>query len=149
MRPPVILLVESDAAQATRTLDALRDVRLGDAVQMVEDVEDAALFLQRRPPYHYVSRPDIVLLGVDVRLPGAQELLDMLSRDPALVDVAVIALAPRRELDEIAEVCNGFADACIAKPVRAAELARCIRSLDRRRLHRFAVPQRPAVTNGV
>jgi CheY-like chemotaxis protein len=88
---PSILLVSDDPDSAAQILEALRDARLGDRVQIVEHRGAATLFLHRRPPYQFVDGADVVLVDLDVA--EAYALIDDIVNDESLQDTPVAAVA--------------------------------------------------------
>jgi CheY-like chemotaxis protein len=62
-----ILLVEDDAGDARRTMDALKDGRLRNRITHVEDGLEAMAFLRREGEHADAPRPDLILL--DLHMP--------------------------------------------------------------------------------
>src|SRR5262245_60041189 len=63
-RPAEILLVEDNAGDIRLIREALRDGKLQNRLNVVNDGEAALAFLRRQAPYAEAPRPDLILLDL-------------------------------------------------------------------------------------
>jgi CheY-like chemotaxis protein len=66
-KPVEILLVEDSPSDAALTIEALEAGKVANKLTLVEDGVEAMDFLRRRGKYAKVSRPDLIML--DLNLP--------------------------------------------------------------------------------
>jgi two-component system response regulator len=130
---PSILLIEDQPEEFERVLELLRDLRIGDRVQVVENWDAALLFLRQRPPFTYVSQPDLVMLDLDLAGGRGQELLDELSADPQLTNLPVVVLTSlaRQAGGAASSSLHGIAG-CLVKPILPGRLGVLLRVLEAR-----------------
>lgn len=91
--PLNLLLVEDDAADEllTRRAIELQDVPIN--IFCVHDGEQAMDFLRNRVSYVDFSRPDLIILDLNLPKRSGQELLKEIKRDVTLQDIPVIILS--------------------------------------------------------
>jgi CheY-like chemotaxis protein len=121
---PSILLVTDDPTVVVTTVEALRDARIGDRVQIVEDETSALLFLRRQEPYHFVDEPDLVILDLDMGERQGRRILAELQHDTALDGTPVVVLSHAETAGAPPDV-----DGAITKPVSAERVKRVLRPL--------------------
>jgi CheY-like chemotaxis protein len=81
-RPMQILLVEDSPAAVRLLQEALNNSRSRCSVNVALSGEDALDFLFHAGPYVNVSRPDLVLLDLNVPGKGGQEVLQQIKSRP-------------------------------------------------------------------
>jgi len=115
--PVHILLVEDNPSDVFLTEEALKSVEAELDLATVEDGEQALAFLRAERGYASRTRPDLVLLDLNLpRLDGRKVLAEMKS-DPSLRRIPVIVLTTSTAQADIAECYDLHANCYIAKPV--------------------------------
>ncbi len=115
-----ILLVEDNRMDIELTLDAFREARLENEIQVLETAEAALDYILGKGDHADRSKhplPDIVLL--DIKLPGMNgiEMLKVLKQTPVVKRIPIILLTSSRdETDRIRGYDNG-ANSYLVKPV--------------------------------
>jgi CheY-like chemotaxis protein len=92
VHPIGILLIEDDPGDVVLTREAFADHKLRNDLAVLGDGRVALSYLRRRGRYAEVTRPDLILL--DLNLPGLDglDLLAELVADPELRDIPVVVL---------------------------------------------------------
>ncbi len=90
--PVHILLVEDDPGDIVLTKEALKNGRIYNALDVVEDGERALKFLRREAPYSDATRPDLILLDLNMPRMDGRETLEHIKADPALRAIPVVVL---------------------------------------------------------
>jgi CheY-like chemotaxis protein len=116
----LILIVEDSDIDYETTLRAFKKSNLANPVQRCEDGEDALDFLHQRNRYAEASqssRPDLILL--DLNLPGTdgREVLEEIKKDPKLRTIPVIVLTTSSDEKDIEKCYQAGANSYIQKPV--------------------------------
>lgn len=135
-RPIEILLVEDSAADAELTRELLSRSRARHQVQWVRDGIEALARLRAMPAAASdahrgsPSRPDLILLDLNLPRMSGLELLTELKRDPRLAPIPVIVLTMSRLDDDVRDAYARQAAAFVTKPVELKRFARVIEALD-------------------
>lgn len=116
-RPVDILLVEDNPGDVRLTQEAFRESRMPVKLSVVMDGEDALNYLYRRPPYENVTRPDIILLDLNIPKKDGREVLSEIKNDLSLKYVPVVVLTTSNAEQDIVKTYNLNVNAYINKPV--------------------------------
>jgi chemotaxis family two-component system response regulator Rcp1 len=87
-----ILIIEDNAADARLLIEAFKVSPVSLQLNVVETGEQALGFLRQQGRYREVTRPDLILL--DLNLPGkdGRETLEEIKADPALAAIPIFVL---------------------------------------------------------
>lgn len=131
-RPACILLVEDNRLDVELTMDAFREVRLGNQVQVARDGEEALDYVFGRKQFSDRKTypfPDLILL--DLRLPkvSGHEVLREIKQTPELKRIPVVVLASSKEEGDRALSYDGEANSYLVKPVSFEGFLEVVRQL--------------------
>lgn len=131
-RAPEVLLVEDDDGDVELTRHSFRQLEAEVRLHVVRDGVEALLYLRRQPPFGDATRPDLVLLDLNLPRKNGREVLAEVKRDPDLRCIPVIVLTTS-EADEDVHRCYEMGANCyIPKPLdlaRFREVTRALREL--------------------
>jgi two-component system, chemotaxis family, response regulator Rcp1 len=116
-KPVDILLVEDNPGDVRLTQEAFRESRLTIKLNVVMDGEDALNYLFRRPPYENATRPDMILLDLNIPKKDGREVLEEIKQDESLRFVPVVVLTTSNAEQDIVKTYNLKVNAYINKPV--------------------------------
>jgi two-component system, chemotaxis family, response regulator Rcp1 len=116
-RPARVLLVEDNEADVRLTREALRES--GDPIRMasVTDGELAMSYLRHEAGYEDVSRPDLVLLDLNLPRKNGLEVLAEMRADEGLAHIPVIVLTSSAARSDVQEAYARGANAFVVKPL--------------------------------
>jgi two-component system, chemotaxis family, response regulator Rcp1 len=117
VRPVDILLVEDNPGDVRLTQEAFRDARMEVKINVVMDGEDALKYLYRQAPYEHVTKPDFILLDLNIPKKDGREVLQEIKLDPVLRYVPVVVLTTSNAEQDIVKTYNLNVNAYINKPV--------------------------------
>lgn len=139
--PIEILLVEDDPGDVLITREAFAEHKVSNRLTVCTDGAEALRFLRREGEHAGATRPDIVLL--DLNLPGVdgRAVLEVVRADPALNDIPVVVLTSSVAEEDFLRSHELRVDTYIAKPVDFASLMHVVR-----RIETFFVSVRRSVT---
>lgn len=130
-RPIEVLLVEDNSADAQLVERALRSATLQIRLCVVEDGYEALDYLHRRKNFQNVTRPDLILL--DLNLPGrdGHEVLRELKADPDLKEVPVLIYSGSAAQRDIRLAYKLGGNCYIRKPVDLEDFLGVVASIER------------------
>src|SRR6185437_15541645 len=132
-RPAHILLVEDRRMDVELTLDAFREARLSNTVQVAYTGEQALDYLFGRGAFADPDKrqiPDLILL--DLKLPGisGQEVLRQVKSAPDLKRIPIVVLTSSREdRDRIESYDNGV-NSFLVKPITFDGFMEVVKQVD-------------------
>lgn len=130
-----ILLVEDEADDVYRLRMALREAKVPNPVEVVEDVREAIARLEGdrgaarsapAPPPPVV--PVLIILDLDLRSGSGLQLLGWLKEHPGLASVPVVALVPHHTPEDGLHAHGLGAYACIVKPLDPGDFVAAVRT---------------------
>ncbi len=96
-----ILLVEDDPADIELTSEALKDSKMMVNLTVVEDGVKAMQFLNQEGPYTDASRPDLVILDLNLPRKNGREVLQEVKNDENLRSIPVCILTTSNDAMDI------------------------------------------------
>ena len=140
-RPIEILLVEDSPSDVTLTIEAFEAGKIANKLSCVEDGAEAMAYLRRQGRYSNASRPDLIML--DLNLPGkdGREVLKELKSDPALKMIPVIILTTSSSDKDVMQSYELHANCYITKPVDFKRFIDIVRSIENFWLTVVTLPQ--------
>jgi CheY-like chemotaxis protein len=125
-----VLLVEDDPGDVLLTKEAFADNKVKNNLNIVSDGEEAVAYLRRQEPYAEASRPDLVLLDLNLPRKDGREVLKDIKADPELRSIPVIVLTTSEADDDILRSYDLHANAYVTKPVDFDAFIRIVRQID-------------------
>ena len=130
LRPIEILLVEDSPTDVFLTQEAFNRSKLMNRMHVVDNGADAMAFLRCQGPYARESRPDLILLDLNLPRKDGREVLQEIKSDDDLKTIPVVILTSSKEEEDVVRSYQLHANCYITKPVefqRLAEVVQCIR----------------------
>lgn len=128
--PIEILLVEDSPDDIVLTTEALRDGRISNRVSVVEDGEQAILFLRRQGKHTAAPRPDLILLDLHLPRKSGLEVLEEIKQDPDLKRIPVVMLTTSHDPPDIRKAYDRHANCYICKPVDLDQFIGVVKSIE-------------------
>ena|SRR5258708_29172382 len=125
-----ILLVEDNPGDIRLTKEAFKTSKIQHKLDTVENGTEALNYLHRVGPYANATRPDLVLL--DLNLPGkdGREVLVDIKADKTLRRIPVIILTSSRAQEDISHSYDLQANCYITKPASLQAFMDAIRQIE-------------------
>lgn len=123
------LLVEDDPDHADLIVRALADQRVSNQFDHVTDGEAAIKFLRKEPPYENASRPDVVLLDLNLPKVNGHEVLRAIKDDPDLKAIPVVVLTTSAAEADRAKAYQNYANSYLSKPIDFSQFHEMIKDL--------------------
>ena len=111
-----ILLIEDSPSDAHLTIQSFEQAKISNRLHWVEDGEAAIEYLRQQGDYENASRPDLIVL--DLNLPGmdGREVLAEIKADPNLRRIPVVVLTTSNSDEDILRSYNLNANCYVTKP---------------------------------
>jgi CheY-like chemotaxis protein len=116
-RPVDILLVEDNPGDVRLTQEAFRDAHVPVKLSVVMDGEEALKYLHKDVQYAEATRPDIILLDLNIPKKDGREVLEAIKNDYELRAIPVVVLTTSNAEQDIVKTYNLNVNAYINKPV--------------------------------
>jgi two-component system, chemotaxis family, response regulator Rcp1 len=129
-RPVEILLVEDNPGDVRLTVEGLNESRLRNNLHVTRDGVDAMAFLRREPPYVDATRPDLILLDLNLPRKDGREVLTEIKADPVLKTIPVVILTTSRAEQDVLRSYELQANCYISKPVDLEQFITVVKSIE-------------------
>jgi chemotaxis family two-component system response regulator Rcp1 len=125
-----ILLVEDNLGDIRLTQEVFKECKVLNNLSVIGDGEEAMAFLRRRGPYAKVTRPDLVLLDLNLPKKSGREVLAELKADPVLRRIPVVVLTTSSAETDIVKSYELHANCYLTKPVQLDEFIKVVQSIE-------------------
>ena len=125
-----ILLVEDNEGDIVLTLEALKEGKLKNTVEVARDGQIAMDMLLKVAPYERQVTPDLILLDINLPKLDGIEVLNQIKTHTFLKRIPVIMLTTSSAEADILKSYNNYANCYISKPVSLANFMEVIASIE-------------------
>lgn len=129
-KPIEILLVEDNPADVRLTEEALREGKVKNTLHVARDGVEALEFLRRQGKWKDASRPDLVLLDLNLPRKDGREVLGAIKDDDDLKTIPVVVLTTSSAEADILKSYKLHANCYIQKPVDLEQFVQVVKSID-------------------
>jgi CheY-like chemotaxis protein len=130
VRPIEVLLVEDDEGDVLMTREALDEGKVFNRLNVVGDGVEAIAYLRREKPYADVTRPDLVLLDLNLPKRDGRQVLEEVKADPDLRRIPIVVLTTSEAEEDVLRSYDLHANAYVTKPVDFDRFVEVIRQID-------------------
>ena len=129
-RPVEILLVEDNEGDIGLVEEVFEEGRINNNLSVAEDGDEAMMFLRKEGQFANATRPDLILL--DLNLPGkdGREVLKEVKEDDNLKKIPVVVLTTSKAEEDILKSYDLHANSYITKPVDFNQFINVIKSIE-------------------
>ncbi len=127
--PIEILLVEDNPGDVRLTQEAIREAKIRNTLNVVNDGEQAIAYVRRQGTYADRPRPDLILLDLNLPRKDGREVLQDLKSDPDLHRIPVVVLTSSEAEQDILRTYDLYANAYVTKPVDLEQFMRVVSSI--------------------
>ncbi len=117
LRPIEVLLVEDNPGDVRLTEEALKEGKLAVHLTVARDGLEATEILHRRNSYANATRPDLILLDLNLPKIDGRQVLQEIKNDPKLMRIPVVVLTTSEADSDILTTYGSHANCYITKPV--------------------------------
>jgi two-component system, chemotaxis family, response regulator Rcp1 len=121
-----ILLVEDNPGDIRLTREVFKEGKVRNNLHVCCDGEEAMDYLQLRGKYTNASRPDLVLLDLNLPRKDGRQVLEEVKQDPILRTIPIVILTTSAAEQDILKSYNLHANCYITKPVDLNQFVRVV-----------------------
>lgn len=125
-----ILLVDDNIGDVVLTKEALKGADFGNRVSIARDGFEALDFLRRAGKFANATRPDLILLDINMPRKNGCEVLTEIRNDEDLKLIPVIILTSSEAEDDIRRAYELRANCFVTKPADLDEMAKVVQAID-------------------
>lgn len=133
-RPIEILLADDDAEDRMLIMDALKESRLKNNIQCVENGEELIDFLYNKNKFSDKSKytlPGIILLDLNMPKKDGREALKEIKADKNLRSIPIVILTTSKAEEDILKTYNLGVNSYITKPVSFSAMVDVMKTLNK------------------
>jgi len=147
VKPIEILLIEDNPADVRLTIEALRDARIPNNLNIVGDGVEAMAYLHREGRYARVPTPDLILLDLNLPRKDGREVLAEIKSDEYLRHIPVVALTTSQAEEDVIRAYDLHVNCFITKPPDLDQFFRVVRSIEEFWLTVVRLPRKERYAN--
>ena len=125
-----VLLVEDNEGDVRLIKEAFSEGKVDKNFTVARDGEDALNYLYGKGKYTERTRPDIILLDINLPKKNGFEVLEKIKSDPELKKIPVIMLSSSSSEDHIARSYDLSANCYVTKPVDFDEYTKAVKIIE-------------------
>jgi CheY-like chemotaxis protein len=114
-RPIEILLVEDNPGDVRLAVEGLKEAGIRNNLHVVSDGVEAMTFLRRQRKYTQATRPDVILLDLNLPRKDGREVLAEIKEDPDLRHIPVVVLTESDDAEDVIKT-YGYIKSYLFKP---------------------------------
>ena len=112
------------------TQEALRDGKVINNLTVVSDGVEALDFLRQKGRYAGATRPDVILLDLNLPRKDGREVLAEIKEDPELKRIPVVVITSSSAEEDVLRSYNLHANCYISKPVDLEQFVAVVKSIE-------------------
>jgi len=125
-----ILVVEDSPGDVRLTIEALKDAKIHNHLNVVSDGEEALAFLRKQGQYANAPRPDLILLDLNLPKKDGREVLKEIKQEENLKRIPVVVLTISTAEKDILKAYDLHANCYINKPVDFEQFTDVVKSIE-------------------
>jgi CheY-like chemotaxis protein len=125
-----VLVVDDDDADAMMIDEALSTVDPPAMIHRVSDGREAIDYLHRRGAYAEATRPDLILLDLNMPVMNGHEVLAEVKADDALKVIPVVVLTTSSAIEDVVSSYEHRANAYVTKPIDLDSFEAAVREIN-------------------
>ncbi len=125
-----ILLIEDNPGDIRLAREALKGSKVRNNLTVIEDGESAIEFLHQRGEFKNATRPDLILLDLNLPKKSGREVLAEIKNDDFLKRIPVVVLTVSRNEEDILKAYNLHANCYVTKPLDFTQFVDITKSIE-------------------
>ena len=124
-----ILLIEDNPGDVRLTVEALKESKIINNLNVVDDGIEALSYLQKEGIYKDKPRPDLIILDLNLPKKDGREVLGEIKSDDSLKQIPIVILTTSEAEEDIIKSYELHANCYITKPVNMEQFIKVVKSV--------------------
>ena len=124
-----ILLIEDNAADIRLTKEVLQESKIVMFLDVVRDGVEAVDYLKKRGKFSNTSKPNLILLDLNLPKRNGFEVLEIIKQDKELKRIPIVILTVSDAKEDLIKAYNLHANCYVVKPLEMKEFYKIINSI--------------------
>jgi two-component system, chemotaxis family, response regulator Rcp1 len=146
-KPIEILLAEDNLGDVRLAIETFKDAKIHNVVNVVQDGVEAMAYLRKQGKYANATRPDVILLDLNMPRKDGREVLKEVKEDPDLRRIPVVILTISQAEQDILKAYDLHANCYITKPVDLEQFNIIVQSIENFWFNIVRLPPKVANSN--
>ncbi|MBU0996401.1 MAG: response regulator [Proteobacteria bacterium] len=129
IRPIEILIVEDNPGDVDLAREAFANGKFNNEIQVAADGEEAMRFLKKEGEYVDATRPDLILLDLNLPRKDGREVLAEIKQNDDLKMIPVVILTTSQAEEDILRSYNLHANCYVTKPLDVKQFFKVVKSI--------------------
>ncbi len=129
-RPIEVLLIEDDPGDILITREAFEHHKIHNTLSVARDGQEGLDYLYQRGSHKGATRPDLILLDLNLPKYDGHQLLEKIKSDPDLCHIPIVVVSTSAADDDVLRSYRLHANAYVTKPVGFEQFTNVIRQID-------------------
>lgn len=125
-----VLLIEDDPGDELITREAFEHNKIANTLHVAHDGQEGLDYLFRRGAFADATRPDLILLDLNLPKYNGVQLLEAIKSDAELCHIPVVVLTTSSAEEDILRSYKLHANAYVTKPVDLDQFMSAVRQID-------------------
>jgi CheY-like chemotaxis protein len=125
-----VLLVEDNLGDVRLTMEALKEAKMHNRVNVVGDGVEAIEFLRRQGKYSNATRPDLILMDLNLPRMNGREVIEVIKADESLRSIPVVVLTTSDAEEDVDQAYRHHANCYVTKPVDLDQFIKVVHSIE-------------------
>lgn len=138
--PIEILLIEDNLGDNRLTTEVFKEAEIPNNIQIVTNGLDAIEYINQENKFKNATRPDIILLDLNIPKKDGREILAEMKKDPRFKCIPIIILTTSKSELDIKKTYENYANAYITKPIDLNKFIRVMKSIEKYWLNTVELP---------
>ena len=130
LRPVEILLIEDNPGDVRLAQEGLKEGKIHNRLGVARDGEEALRYLRREGEFSDATRPDLILLDLNLPRKDGRETLAEIKSDPDLRRIPVVVLTMSKSEEDIFNAYDLHANCYITKPLDLNQFIKVVNSIE-------------------
>ncbi len=124
-----ILLVEDNPGDVRLVIEGLKESKIINKLNVVEDGVEALAYLKKEGKYEGKTRPDLILLDLNLPKMDGREVLDIIKKDELTRRIPVVILTTSETDEDILKSYELHANCFITKPIDIEQFIKVVNAI--------------------
>ena len=129
MKDVEVLLVEDDPGDVELIREGLNGAKIYINLHVIDDGIKAMKYLRREEPYRAASKPDLIILDLNLPKKDGKDVLHEVKNDEQLKSIPVVVLTTSASEEDVNRCYELGANCCITKPIGLEEFLKIVKSI--------------------